>query len=105
MCLEDLKKKYPLYKICFGMSAGGCREHPRCWVANGAEGGVCSEQLSQLHFTKARQTVPKGHFLCSLDERSTKQLFQLFRGPLDMRCVLGCLAEDSSSPKGRASVT
>lgn len=33
-----------------------------------AERGVCSEQLSQLRFTKAQQTVPKGQFLCSLIE-------------------------------------
>lgn len=35
------------------------------------------------------QTVPKGHFLCSQDWKSTRQLLQLFRGQLDTRCVWG----------------
>lgn len=89
-CPKDQKKSIPLYKICFWWVQVGAGSIPG---AARAERGVCSEQLSQLRFTKAQQTVPKGQFLCSLDRKSTKQLLQLFRGQLDTKCVLGCLAD------------
>lgn len=62
--LSALKiKKYALYKICFWVSKGGCREHPRNWAGQSA--GFAQTSSVSCISQRQGQAVPKGPFLCS----------------------------------------
>lgn len=98
--IKNKREKYAFfYKICFWVSKGGCREHPG---TGQTPGQVCSDQLSCIS-QRQGQTEPKGHLLFP-GWKIHQAAASAFRGQLDTGGDWGCLAEDSSSPEGRARV-